>query len=131
MFQGQPFVLSAAGTLSGQPTSLISTASNQIRKVLVCIGMSALGGSSLALGGGTVQFTYSPAYVTSGNVCTSGGQAASYFDYVVLPKASANEVPVGWLNVVNSFSTSAGIVNSCMMTDYRVTQGMNFSAMIA
>jgi hypothetical protein len=130
MLMGVPFVLSAAGTLSGQPASAISTASNEIRKVLVCIGMSALGGSSLALGGGTIQFTYGPAYRTSAGACTSGGQGASYFDYVALPKPSANEVPVGWLNVVNSFAASAGIINSCMMTDYRATQGLNFSAMM-
>jgi len=132
MFQGVPFVLSAAGTASGAPTSLISTASNEIRKVLVCIGMSALPvTSSLALGGGTIQFTYGPAYYTSAGACTSGGQGVSFFDRVPLPRASANEIPVGWLNVVNSFSTSAGIINSCMMTDFRVTQGMNFNAMIS
>lgn len=132
MFQGVPFVISAAGTLSAQPASAISTASNQIRKVLVCIGMSALPvASSLGLGGGTVQFTYGPAVLTSAGACTSGGQGLSYFDYVPLPKASANEIPVGWLNVVNSFAASAGIINSCMMVDYRVTQGLNFSAMMA
>ena len=131
MFQGVPFVLSAAGTISGGPTSLVSTASNQIRKVLVCIGMPALPvASSIALAGGTIQFTYGPAYPTSAGACTSGGQAFSSFDYVALPKASANEIPVGWLNIPNSFSTSAGIANSHMITDYRVTQGMNMSALL-
>ena len=131
MFQGVPFQLSATGTLSAQPTSLISTASNQIRKVLVCIGMSALPvASSLALGGGTVQFEYGSAMTTSAGAVTSGGQGISYFDYVPLPFPSANEIPVGWLNVPNSFATSAGIINSCMFTDYRVTQGLNFSAMM-
>ena len=132
MFQGVPFVLSAAGTLSGAPTSLVSTASNEIRKVLVCIGMSAVPvASSLALGGGTIQFTYGPAVRTSANACTSGGQGLSYWDYVPMPRPSANEVPVGWLNIPNSFATSAGIANSHMITDFRVTQGLNFSAMLA
>lgn len=131
MFQGIPFVLSAAGTLSAQPTSLISTASNQIRKVLVAIGMSAVPvTSSLALGGGTVQFTYGPAVVTSAGAVTSGGQEYSYFDYVALPMPSANEVPVGWLNVYNSFATSAGLANHQMRCDYRALQGYNLSAML-
>lgn len=131
MFQGVPFSLSAAGMPSGSPTSLISTASNQIRKVLVCIGMSALPvASSMALAGGTIQFTYGSPMTTSAGAVTSGGQGISYFDYVPLPLPSANEVPVGWLNVVNSFATSAGIINSCMFTDYRVTQGLNMSAML-
>ncbi|HEY5866324.1 MAG TPA: hypothetical protein VI542_12395, partial [Candidatus Tectomicrobia bacterium] len=59
-----------------------------------------------------------------------GGQGISYFDYVPMPKPSANEIPVGWLNIPNSFSTSAGIANSHMITDFRVTQGINFSAMM-
>ncbi|HEY5868695.1 MAG TPA: hypothetical protein VI542_24570, partial [Candidatus Tectomicrobia bacterium] len=68
LFQGIPFIISAAATMSGSPTSAASTASNEIRKVLVCVGMSALPvASSLALGGGTVQFTYGPAVRTSAN----------------------------------------------------------------
>jgi len=132
MVQGVPFIISATGTLSGSPTSLISTASNEIRKVLVCIGMSALPvASSFALAGGVLQFTYGPAVRTSANAANSGGLGLSYFDAVALPRASANEVPVGWINVVNSFPTSAGINASHMFTDYRVVQGMNFSAILA
>lgn len=131
MFQGVPFVLSAAGTISAQPTGAISTTSNQIRKVLVTLTMSALPvASSLALAGGAVGFEYGSAMTTSAGAVTSGGQGYSYFDYVPLPLPSANEIPVGWLNVVNSFSVSAGIINSCMFTDYRVTQGLNMSAML-
>lgn len=132
MFQGVPFVLSAAGTLSGSPTSAISTASTTIRKVLVTIGMSALPvASSLALGGGTVQFVYGSAYNTSAGAATSGGQGVSYFDFVPLPIPSAGEIPVGWLNIPNSFAVSAGINASHMFTDYRVTQGVNLSALLA
>jgi len=131
MFQGVPFVLSAAGTLSGSPTSLISTTSAQIRKVLVTIGMSAIGGqSSLALGGGTVQFVYGTTYTTSAGGCTSGSQETSFWDLVPWPMASAGEVPVGGLKVPNSFATSAGIINSCMVSDLRLFQGVNLSAMM-
>ncbi len=138
MFQGWPFVISGLGTLSGSPTSACSTTSSQIRKVLVTLGMSALPpgsatgqGSSLALGGGTVQFVYGSAVATSAGAVTSGGQTISYFDYVPLPRASAGEIPLGWINVVNSTLLSvAGIVNSCMITDYRATQGLNMSAML-
>ena len=130
--QGWPFVLSAAGALSAQPTSAISTASNQIRKVLVTLGMSALPvASSFALAGGTVQFVYGSAMTTSAGACTSGGQGASFFDLIPLPTPSANEIPVGWINVVNSFAASAGINASHMFTDWRVTQGINLSAMMA
>jgi len=129
--QGWPFALSALGTPSAALTSLASTASNQIRKVLVTIGMSAMPpASSFALGGGTVQFVYGSAAMTSANGCTSGGQGISYFDYLPLPQASANEIPMGWLNIPNSFATSAGIANSMMFTDWRVTQGVNLSAMM-
>lgn len=132
MFQGVPFVLSAAAnTLSGAPTSSVSTASNEIRKVLVTITMSALPvASSLALAGGGLGFVYGSAMKTSAGACTSGGQGISYFDYVPMPLPSANEIPVGWLNIPNSFSTSAGIANSNMITDYRVTQGYNMSALL-
>jgi hypothetical protein len=131
MFQGVPFVLSAAGTLSGSPTSAWSTASYQIRKVLVTIGMSGLSGqSSLALAGGTVQFTYGSAMVTSAMGCTSGSQAISYWDYVPWPLPSANEIPIGGLLVPNSTAVSAGIINSCMISDLRVFQGVNMSAMM-
>lgn len=130
MFHGWPFVLSAAGTISAQPTSLISTASTTIRKVLVTIGMSALPvQSSLALAGGTVQFVYGSAYTVSAGAVTAGGQSA-YFDLVPLPVPSAGEIPVGWLNVYNSFATSAGIANTQMIVDYRTTQGVDLSALL-
>lgn len=131
MIQGVPFSLSAAGHLSGSPVSSISTASTTIRKVLVTIAMSGLPvASSLALGGGTVQFVYGSAFSTSAGAVTSGGQSA-YFNLVPLPLPSANEVPVGWLNVYNSFSTSAGIANTDMITDLRAVQGVNMSALLA
>lgn len=132
MFQGVPFVLSAAGTLSGNIPSGASTTSAQIRKVLVALGMSALPvASSLALGGGTVQFTVGSAWATSAGAVNSGSLKVSYFDSVPLPVASANEVPVGWLNIPNSYGASAGVSDTMMITDYRVTQGLNLSALLA
>ena len=131
VFQGVPFSLSAAGTWSAQPTSLISTASTTIRKVLVTMSMSALPvASSLALGGGSITFVYGSAYNTSAGAVTSGGQSA-YFDLVPLPLASANEIPLGWLNVYNSFAVSAGLANHQMICDLRAVQGFNLSSLLA
>ncbi len=129
--QGVPFSLSYTGHLSAQPTSLVSTASTTIRKVLVTITMSALPvASSFAIGGGAVGFVYGSAYTTSAGVVTSGGQSA-YFDLVPLPLPSANEVPVGWLNIPNSFAVSASLANSHMICDLRAVQGVNMSALLA
>ena len=131
MIQGVPFSLSYTGILSAQPTSLVSTASTTIRKVLVTITMSALPvASSLALGGGAVGFVYGSAFTTSAGVVLSGGQSA-YFDLVPEPMASANEVPIGWLNITNSFATSAGIANHQMISDLRAVQGINLSGLLA
>ena len=131
--QGWPFSISGTGTPSGAPTSLISTASTTIRKVLVTLGFSAFTStmSSLALGGATVQFTYGSAVITSAGAVTSGGQTASYFDAVPLPQASAHEVIIGWLNVPNSFATSAGINASHMFHNFQLTQGANLSNLLA
>ena len=109
LFHNWPFSFSAAGALSAQPTSLISTASTNIRKVLVTLGMSAFTPqSSFALAGGTVQFVYGSVFTTSAGAVTSGGQSA-YFNSVPLPKPSAGEIPLGWINVFNSFAVSAEI----------------------
>ena len=135
MMQGYPFALSAAGTLSAALGASAATTSQQIRKVLVTLALSSfpIGGSGLsgfALAGGVVQFVYGSAMTTSAMACTSGSQAYSYWDYVPLPLASAQEVPVGWINVANSCTAAQATINSCMFTDYRVTQGLNMSAML-
>ena len=67
---------------------------------------------------------------TRGMGCTAGSQAYSYWDYVPLPVPSAHEIPVGWICVPNSFTAAQATINSCMFTDYRVTQGLNMSAML-
>jgi hypothetical protein len=137
MCQGQPFLISGTGLLSGTVGSAASTASNQIRKVLVTFAFPAFGGSgpatsSLASTAVTaLQFVYGSAMVTSANAANSGGQGASYFDMVPLPLASANEVPVGWLNIPNSYGSGGGVAASYMFSDYRVFQGYNLSAIFA
>lgn len=132
-FQGMPFYFSTvSGAWSGQPGSGASTASNQIRKVLVTVAMSALPVSTFAGASGPTGLTFviGSAMTTSANAATSGGQGVSYFDYVPLPLPSAGEIPVGWLNWPNSQAASAAIQTSWMITDYRAVQGLNLSAMM-
>lgn len=128
--QGWPFFITGEA-LSAQPSGQISTTSTTIRKVLVVLTASALPvASSLAAGGFSLAFVYGSAYTTSAGVVNSGG-ASAYFNKVPLPKPSANQVPVGWLNVYNSFATSAGIANHMMITDWRETQGINFDLILS
>ena len=131
-FQGMPFYFSGvSGAISGQPASGVSTTSAQIRKVLVTVPMSAIPLSTFAASGpATLTFVIGTVVATSAGACTSGGQALSYFDSVPLPTPSAGEIPVGWLNIPNSFAASASIPTSCMITDYRVVQGINLSALL-
>jgi hypothetical protein len=134
MMQGVPFRLNGlTARLSVSPTSAISTASNTIRKVLVTLALSAIPvtGSGFVETGGTLQLVYGSAWgPTSANGCVSG-DATSYFDLVPWPLASAGEVPVGGLNVPNSFGTSATISAPMLFNDLRALQGVNLSAMLA
>ena len=128
--QGVPFYMSGAdGAFSAQPGSAASTASNQVRKVLVCLTFSALPVAS-SLAAGTVTFVVGSAMGTSAGAVTTGGQSA-YFNLVPLPRASANQVPVGWLNIPNSWAASAGIADAMMITDPRETQGINLNMVMA
>ena len=131
-FQGVPFYFSGvSGAISGQPGSGVSTTSGQIRKVLVTVPMSALPVSTFAASGpANLTFVIGSAMATSANAATSGGQGASYFDNVPLPVPSAGEIPIGWLNWPNSQAASASILTSWMITDYRVVQGLNLSALL-
>ena len=129
-FMGAPFALSHLGSLSGQPTSLVSTASFQVRRVLVTLTMSALSTvtSSLALTGGGLGFVYGSAVKTSAGAASNAD--ASHFSAVPIPFASAGEVPLGWLQIPNSFTTSGGLANSMMKIDWRAIQGLDFSAIM-
>lgn len=133
MLQGMPFVVSATGTPSAALGASAATTSTTIRKVLVTLGLSAQPtgiSGGFALAGGTVQFVYGSAMNTSAMACTSASQALSFWDYVPLPMPSAGEVPLGWICVPNSFTAAQATIGSGMFTDYRVTQGINFSAMM-
>ena len=136
LLQGFPFSISAAGTPSAALGASAVTTSTQIRKVLVTIALSAFplgtsnGTSGFALGGVTVQFNYGSAMTTGAMSCTSASQAYSFWDYVPLPLPSAQEIPVGWICVPNSFTAAQATINSGMLTDYRVMQGLNMSAML-
>lgn len=126
-FQGWPFFLTGEAR-SGTPTSLISTGSTTIRKVLVGLGFSALPvASSLDFTASNVLFVYGSAFATSSLACSTGGQSA-YFNSVPLPKASAGMVPVGWLNVPNAFASGATISTPMLITDWREIQGIDLSA---
>jgi len=126
---GWPWYLNGEAR-SGQPTSLISTASTTIRKVVVGLTFSAFPiASSFDMTQSGVAFVYGSAFATSAGAVTSGGQSA-YFNSVPLPKWSAGFVPVGILNVPNSFSVSANISTNMMITDYRATQGFDLSAFL-
>jgi hypothetical protein len=132
-YQGVPYYLNSAAAVSGSPASNASpgysTTSTTIRKVLVGLTFSALplASSPGSNGGAAMVFVYGSAYTTSAGVVTSGG-ASAYFNLVPLPKPSAGMVPVGWLNIPNSFAASAGIDNTMMICDLRATQGYDLSA---
>lgn len=128
--QGWPFFV-AGEALSATPGSAISTNSNTIRKVLVCLTASSLPvASSLATAGFSLQFVYGSAYSVSANAVSTGG-ASAYFNKVPLPKPSAHQVPVGWINVPNSFSSGGTISTPMLITDYRETQGVNFDLIMS
>jgi len=130
VYNGVPFHLSATGALSAGLLSNASTASTTIRKVLVTLALSQFPtGSTIASGGATLQFVYGSAYRVSAGIVSTGGASAS-FNLVPLPKPSAGEIPVGWLNIPNSFATSAAISAPMMIADYRELQGVNLSALM-
>ena len=129
--QNVPFFVTGEA-LSGSPASDASpgysTTSMTIRKVLVCLTISSLPvASSIATASVTVQFVYGSAFAVSyANACSVGG-ASAWFNQVPLPKPSAMQVPVGWLNIFNSFAASAGLAAGQMICDLRATQGIDLS----
>jgi hypothetical protein len=128
IYQGWPFQVLSAG--SGPLTSLASTTSVTARKVLVTMAISDLPvASSLATVAGTLQFVYGSVYATSALAASTGGVSAIY-NKIPLPKASAGEIPVGWINVPNSQVSGMDIDNTMMITDYREIQGFDFSAIL-
>jgi hypothetical protein len=125
--QGWPFAVMSANQVSGQPNSAVSTTATQIRKVLVGLTFSALplASSFSSNAGATMVFVVGSAYATASGAASDG--AASQFAQVPLPKPSAGLVPLGWLNIPNGCPGSTGISATCMITDYRTTQGVDLS----
>ena len=131
LYHGYPFALSG---LLGNPSAALgsqaSTTSTTIRKVLVTLALSAFPiASSLASGAATVQFVYGSAFATSANAVSLAAQSA-YFNSVPLPKPSAGEIPLAWINVFNSFTALSVIGTSMVQVDWRETQGLDLSALI-
>lgn len=125
--QGWPFLLSGVtGAFSGQPPSSVSTNSTQVRKVLVVLTFSALPVASSIANAATVNFVVGSAWTTAASSVLSGGVSAT-FNSVPLPKASGSDVPVGWLNIPNSFAASAGLADHMLITNYREVQGFNMT----
>jgi hypothetical protein len=129
--QGWPFFVTGEA-LSAQMASWVSaTTSLTIRKVLVCLTASALPvASSLAGTGVSIQLVQGSAYAVSYSGAASTGGASAWFNKVPLPKPSAHQVVVGWINVPNDWTVSATVSTPMCITDYRETQGFNFSALM-
>jgi len=128
---GMPFTASAGGHVSADPSSALagacSTASNEVRKVLVCLEPSSGWPIQSSLGGTvTVAFVNGSAFTTTAGSVASGGVSAT-FNQIPLPKPSAQQIPVGWLNIPNSYTSGDGITTDMMIHDYRETQGANLS----
>ena len=129
---GMPFYLTAIGSLSATPlASMVSLMSTAIRRILVTLAFnSALPLSTLSPTGGTIQFTYGATFRTTGSSVLTGSDSAAFVS-AELPKPSANEIALGWINLHNSFPASGAITTSNLYVDYRATQGWNLSAIFA
>ena len=132
LYHGVPFRISAAGTLSGQPDSAVSTTSMTIRRVLVGLSLGDISAvaSSMASTVGTLTFVIGSAYAVSVANAASTGAVSAWFNQVPLPKHSAGLVPVGVINVPNSCTGSAGLSNTCLTFPLREIYGANLSALI-
>jgi hypothetical protein len=138
LFHGVPYFIVQSAAISGALTmSLVSTGASQIRKVLVCLAMpssvASNTGAVLSYASGTnasnvyLNFVYGSAFGVSGANSVSVG-TDSAFDAVPLPKASANQIPIGWLNIVTGQTSAAGVLSAASVRmDMRETQGINFN----
>lgn len=134
LYQGVPFNISAAGTISAEFTSAFSTTSLTIRRVLVGLSLGDVSArtSGFASNVGTLTFIVGSAYnVSVANAASTGGVSA-WFNQVPLPKHSAGLVPVGVINVPNSATTvsTGGISNTCLTFALREIYGLDLSAII-
>lgn len=132
LYHGVPFRISAAGTISGQPGSAVSTTSTTIRRVLVGLSLGDISAvtSSIASGVGTLTFVIGAPYTISVANAASTGGVSAWFNQVPLPKYSAGLVPVGVINVPTSCTGSAGLSNTCLTFPLRELYGFDMSAII-
>ena len=130
LYQGVPFRISAAGTISGDLGSLASTTSTTIRRVLVGLSLGDISAvaSSIASTVGTLTFVIGSAYSVSVAGAASAGGVSAWFNQVPLPKHSAGLVPIGVLNIPTS---TVSLISNAMMTfPLRELYGLDLSAII-
>jgi hypothetical protein len=134
LYQGVPFLISGAGTISAECTSAFSTTSMQIRRVLVGLSLGDISAvtSSIASSVGTLTFVVGSAMTVSVANAASDGGVSAWFNQVPLPKHSAGLVPVGAINVPNSATgaSAGGISNTCLTFNLREIYGVDLSAII-
>jgi hypothetical protein len=134
LYQGVPFNVSGAGTISGEFPSAVSTTSLTIRRVLVGLSLGDISAvtSSIASNVGTLTFVVGSAYNVSVANAASNGGVSAWFNQVPLPKHSAGLVPVGAINVPNSATAASagGISNTCLTFPLREIYGFDLSALI-
>ena len=142
LFHGVPYWITGSAAVSGaMAASLVSTGASQIRKVLVCLAMPSSPASNfgdvLSYASGTaasnvyLNFVYGSAFGVSGQGSVSVG-TDSAFDAVPLPKASANQIPLGWVNIVCSQTSAVFAMSAASIRmDMRETQGINFNAFMS
>lgn len=130
VYQGVPFNISAAGTISGQLGSNASTTSLTIRKVLVCLSLGDISAvtSSIASNVGTLTFIVGSVYNVSVANAASTGAVSAWFNQVPVPKHSAGLIAVGILNIHNSNVCS--VSNQMMTFPLREIYGFDMSAVI-
>lgn len=138
LWHGVPFRISATGTISGDPSSALNaitasqmdTTSTTVRKVLVCLSLGDISAvtSSIASNVGTLTFVNGSTYNVSYSLQASTGGVSAVFNKVPTPKASGNVIPVGILNIPNSYTSGDGLANTMMTFPLRELYGVNLSA---
>jgi len=132
VLQGWHFALSAASTGSAILCAAVATTSLTTRKVLCTLAFSSLVlpvASSIEIDEVILQFVYGSDFATSSMAASTGGVSAIY-NQIPLPKPSAGEIPVGWINVPNSHADGSDVTLEMLITDWREIQGYNMSAIL-
>lgn len=131
-FQGWPWAASASSSGSALLGSQASTTSTVARKVLVTIffsGISLPVASSIDTTEIQVGFVYGSDFATGALAASTGG-VSSIYNLIPLPKPSGGEIPVGWVNVPNSYTSGDAVLATMLITDWREIQGYDMSAIL-